>query len=75
MNNIEKSASRNGEYVGYCHGVWNITRTNSSYGNWIARPRDFIHGNLPVYAMTLRAISDRLAAIDAAIEQTKRGGA
>ena len=38
--NIEKSAFRKGEYVGYANGVWLITKTNSTYGNWIARNRD-----------------------------------
>lgn len=40
MQRIEKSAFRQDEYVGYAHGVWIITRSNSSYGRWCARHRD-----------------------------------
>ena len=35
LPNVEKSAFRKGEYVGYAHGVWRIIRSN---GCWIARP-------------------------------------
>jgi len=38
LHNIEKSAFRKGEYVGYGGGkVWHIRKSNSSFGNWIAR--------------------------------------
>ena len=37
LPNIEKSAFRRGEYVGYSDaGVWHIKRSNSSCGNWWA---------------------------------------
>jgi hypothetical protein len=35
-SNIEKSAFRNREYVGYAKGVWHIRRSNSAYGQWVA---------------------------------------
>jgi len=61
--NIERSAFRKGEYVGYAHGVWTITKTNSTYGNWIARDRD---GNRPaIYAFRLAELSDKLSALKA----------
>ncbi len=57
--NIEKSAFRRGEYVGYADGVWNITKSNSSFGNWIARHRD--RSNKPaVFAFTLEDMSAKL---------------
>jgi hypothetical protein len=35
--NIEKSAFRKGEYVGYANGkVFKIKKSNSTYGNWFA---------------------------------------
>ena len=41
LHNIEQSGFRKGEYVGYALGtIWRITRTNSTYGNWLAIPRD-----------------------------------
>lgn len=40
LPNIEPSAFRPGEYVGYARGVWQITRANSSFGSWAARHRD-----------------------------------
>lgn len=63
MDNIEKSAFCRGEYVGYANGVWIIKRTRSTYGNWIARHRDDLN-RLPIYACTLRAMSDKLANLE-----------
>jgi hypothetical protein len=34
--NIEKSACRKGEYVGYCHGAWRISRSAVGGGTWFA---------------------------------------
>ena len=36
LQNIEKSAFRRGEYVGYCHGVWRIMRSCAGGGSWFA---------------------------------------
>lgn len=39
LYNIEKSAFRRGEYVGYAQNlVWHIKKSNSSYGTWEAFP-------------------------------------
>lgn len=62
LPNIEKSAFRKGEYVGYAHGVWLITRTNSTYGNWIARHRDDPRRQ-PIYGHRLEQLSERLATV------------
>ena len=60
LPNIEKSAFRRGEYVGYAHGVWIITRSNGSNGNWFARHRD--NQRAPhLYAFTLEKLSEKLA--------------
>ena len=62
MHNIEKSAFRRGQYVGYGGGkVWHIRKTNSTYGNWIAWDRD--NEANPVYAFRLKDMSDKLAAL------------
>ena len=69
MHNIEKSAFRRGEYVGYADGcVFRITRTNSSYGNWCATVS---HGDAfrkyrcqPLFAFRLRDLSQKLAALE-----------
>jgi len=67
-SNIEKSAFRRGEYVGYAAGcVWRIQRCNSSYGNWYAYPTHGDDANrwftVPMAAHTLRALSQKLAAL------------
>ena len=57
--NIEKSAFGPGEFVGYAGGVWLITRSDSSFGNWIARFRD--KTTVPnIYAFGLAAMSRKL---------------
>lgn len=38
LPNIEKSAFRRGEYVGYSRGVWRVFRTRA--GSWTAVKRD-----------------------------------
>ena len=62
MDRIEKSVFRPGEYVGYADGVWQITKSKSSYGNWHARHRDI--PNLSLNAFTLRAMNTKLAEYD-----------
>jgi hypothetical protein len=62
LPNIEKSAFRRGEYVGYAKGVWQIRKTNSTFGNWSARHRDDL--NQPVlFAFRLSDLSEKLATI------------
>jgi len=62
MQNIEKSAFRKGEYVGYAGGkVWRIKKTNSSYGNWFAHNRDSYNEQL--YAMRLSDLQAKLEAL------------
>lgn len=57
--NIDKSAFRKGEYVGYCEGkVYRITKTNSSYGTWAAHNRD--NYNDFVFAFGLDSMSQKL---------------
>ena len=59
MQNIEKSAFRKGEYVGYGGGkVWHIRKSNSSYGNWFAYNRD--KHNEQIYAMRLADLQNQL---------------
>lgn len=68
MHNIEKSAFRKGEYVGYADGcVFHITRTNSTYGNWCACVS---HGdnadkysNRHIFAFRLADLSAKLSAL------------
>ena len=58
--NIERSAFRKGEYVGYSNGrVYHIRKSNSSYGTWHARNRD--DANDQIFAFGLQALSDKLA--------------
>jgi hypothetical protein len=55
LPNIERSAFRRGEYVGYANGVWRISRGPRG---WFATKRD---GNArTLYAPTLRLLSIRL---------------
>ncbi len=61
LTNIEKSAFRKGEHVGYADGVWAITRSNSSYGNWAARKRDDQRAPT-LFAFTLESLSKKLTA-------------
>ena len=58
--NIEKSAFRRGEYVGYSSGkVFRITKSNSSFGNWHAANRD--NWNEQLFAFGLDSLSAKLA--------------
>lgn len=56
--NIEKSAFRRGEYVGYARGVWRIT---GRHGDWRAIPNGGGDGRAPIMASTLAEISAELA--------------
>lgn len=71
MINIEKSAFKKGAYVGYANGAWIITKTNSSYGNWIARKQD--DPSKWIYAFTLKEMSRKLEALNAP-NKNPRGG-
>lgn len=61
--NIEKSAFRHGEYVGYGGGkVWHISKSSSSFGNWYAHEQNNV--NNKIYAFGLKSMSDKLASIN-----------
>ncbi len=71
MDNIEKSAFNRGEYVGYGGGlVWRIARSNSSFGNWTARPCEHTCGdsqtlrNTIIFAWRLKDLSAKLSAFN-----------
>jgi hypothetical protein len=59
LPNVEKSAFRKGEYVGYANGVWIIRKFSTSYGNWSARHRDSNRAPL-IFGFTLTEISKKL---------------
>ena len=69
MHNVEKSAFRRGEYVGYADGcVFRIQKANSSFGNWCAIAS---HGsnadkyaNRHLFAFRLRDLSAKLEALN-----------
>ena len=57
--NIEKSAFRKGEYVGYTEGrIYRISKTNSSFGTWAAHNRDNYNDQL--FAFGLDSMSQKL---------------
>ena len=57
--NIERSAFRKGEYVGYCEGkIYRISKTNSSFGTWFAYDRD--NYNDQIFAYGLESMSIKL---------------
>lgn len=60
LPNIEASAFRKGEYVGYADGVWLVRKSNSSFGTWSARKRDDNQAPL-LFAFRLSDLSDKLA--------------
>lgn len=68
-HNIEKSAFRRGEYVGYAAGyVFRVERSSSSFGNWQARLARFNPvnprlSNRIFYAFTLSDMGDKLDAL------------
>jgi len=62
LPNIEKSGFRHCQYVGYGGGkVWLIRRTNSTYGNWIARDQNDAAPWNPIYAFRLSEMSEKLS--------------
>lgn len=64
LTNIEPSAFRKGEYIGYRHGVWIVRRSSSSYGRWQARHRD--NQRAPtLYVWTLEELPQKLEAVAA----------
>lgn len=63
--NIDKSAFRKGEYVGYANGVWLIRNTNPSKtkkvsASWLARKRDEPGKNDLIFATSLLEMSEKL---------------
>jgi hypothetical protein len=73
--NIEKSAFRQDEYVGYAAGyVFRIVKSNSSFGNWHAQLARFNPVNPRLssrifYGFTLAELSQRLDDISKEIEK------
>lgn len=62
--NIEKSAFRKGEYVGYSQGkVFHISKSNSSFGTWFAHNRE--NYNEQLFAFGLASMSEKLAQVTA----------
>lgn len=63
-HNIDKSAFRKGEYVGYANGAWKISKSGK---RWQARKgADYIFGD------SLLSISCQLAALNEAYAQKLR---
>lgn len=60
LHNIEKSAFRRGEYVGYAHGVWRIRRAGNG---WLARHQDGTAPRPSESARTLEELSEKLDAV------------
>lgn len=63
LTNIEKSAFRKGEYVGYSDGVWAIRSADSFQGKWEAAKRGTY---VRLYAPTLERMSEMLSQFEAA---------
>jgi hypothetical protein len=60
-DNIDKSAFRHGDYVGYGGGiVWRITKSTGSYGKWFAYPANDPSNKATFYAWTLPGMSEKL---------------
>lgn len=61
--NIEKSAFRKGEYVGYSGEgkVFRIRKSNSSFGTWFAFNRD--NPSEQLFAFGLASMSEKLARV------------
>lgn len=73
-HNIDKSAFRKGEYVGYCHGVWRIWRDGKV---WQANSRTIMGcpAGRTVYGRTLEDISRELAELEPIIAAEMRAAA
>lgn len=63
-HNIDKSAFRKGEYVGYGNGAWKVSKSGN---RWQARK-----GSEYFFGDTLRDISEQLAERNAAYAQAIR---
>lgn len=61
LPNIEKSAFRHGEYVGYAQGVWRIQPCHYGASRWVARNQTHT-GAAALFAPTLRELSTKLEA-------------
>lgn len=62
MTNIEKSAFRKGEYVGYCHGAQRIRKGGEG---WQTHALGSTAGTfVPLTARTLRELDVKLAALN-----------
>lgn len=62
---IEKSQFTRGQYVGYCQGVWNITRDGKQ---WVARHRDNPMGTPTIWGKTLASIGHSLDRWESTLE-------
>lgn len=70
LHNIEKSAFRAGEYVGYAAGaMWRIRRCAPNKGLWIATAYDTKSSS--ICRFTLRAISIELERLNKAFFASK----
>lgn len=64
LPNIDKSAFRKGEYVGYGEGVWRVHRYSTGAKRWRAVHRNITIPVRPVlFGPTLASISDQLAMV------------
>lgn len=59
--NIEKSAFRKGEYVGYCNGAQRIRRTGKGWQTYALGSSKGVF--VPAYGRTLAELGDKLAAV------------
>ena len=69
LHNIERSRFTHGAYIGYAAGtVWTITASSSSYGRWLAIPRQAdapaAVRDMRLYAHRLSDLSAKLAALN-----------
>ena len=66
--NIEKSAFTKGGYVGYaCGTVWHITKSTSSFGDWVAFPRELPQlGNFKLFHVHAFGLAKLSAALEKA---------
>lgn len=60
-HNIEKLPGKD-YYTGYADGPWEIRKTNSSYGSWIARKKS--DPSKTIYAFGLKSMSEKLEALN-----------
>ena len=60
-SNIDRSAFRRGEYVGYADGVWIVRASGDSIGGYVARHRENKHPHQR--GRTLADLGAKLAAV------------